>query len=839
MVTTRATAGGTRPKVQPLPAKPSKAEKAAKAAIIKKENEEKKIERERAKREKDVDKAIAKAEKDAIKAAAKAAKAAKVANTKNSTKGTKHATAAKAKASKASKASKITKTTKVTKTTKSTKVTNNRASAAITKASTNQHDEDEHEDEESEGEHYEPQAKRRKLETAAPQNLYVEMGPPKERPALRIGEWEYTRKADVPEGVENKDDRPLPHIYIGGTAPQPRWVITQSESIKVPSNQYASRRTGSASEFGDLQWTFEEGEFQNWTGLEYPALYELAYLCLEYTLIDTEIREQIYESLAEGPLPTSVTVGDKWYPALPPMPITRHFATGSSQQTSRKSSDTAFYFRDYERPNMAARARDDHMPQHCPHALDSNISNQPRLEGWPTASRSASPDPESERGSEKGSEESQSDKSTESSVSDEVYLKRNSESTLELTAAISLGNEQHSKKESKHGSEHDSEESQSVDSRRSSVTRESDLELNPEGAYSEPTTPTPLGNDEKIAHEEGSIFGDADDDQVEPNSARDSREQSPNSLFSGSGSDSEVSASSKTSEPGKFNAADDNSAQSTNSLSPESHDGLFSPEEIEKYFRKKQGNFESLGGVEHHEVPERKRQAQPPPSPFQEGLEALEDAHKESEIDELEAREIRESSKRMRMESPSTPSPPTTRRKTAAENMVEKVVSFARGGREKREEMRAAAAEKISDKPPVALLKKTTGNRPGARSQADAPSPEIPPNLQDRFLEQTKAYLKDPIQRARHFPDPLAVRRARVWAGEELVDHEIKPTFDATLPPWAERHRPFRQWQDPVSVSCIEIFKNHADHTRLDWNSTRAYSTHQSFEIEKTEQGAR
>ncbi|CAI7615417.1 unnamed protein product [Penicillium viridicatum] len=302
--------------------------------------------------------------------------------------------------------------------------------------------------------------------------------------------------------------------------------------------------------------------------------------------------------------------------------------------------------------------------------------------------------------------------------------------------------------------------------------------------------------------EDGSIFGDADDDQLEPNSARGSREQSPsNSVFSGSGSDSEVSASSKISEPSKFNAADDNSAQSTNSLSPVSHDGLFSPRQIERYYTKKQKNFENLGGVEHHEGSERKRQAQLSPTPPREALETLEDARKDLEMGELKTGGVAESSKRMRMESPSTPSPPATRKKTAAEIMMNKIMSFARAGKEKRDEMRAAAAERISDKPPVALLKKTTtGNQAGAKSQ-DAPSPEIPPNLQDEFLEQAKACLKDPIQRARHFPDPPAVRRARVWAGEELVDHEIKPTVDATLPPWAERHRPFSQWQNPIGIT--------------------------------------
>ncbi|KAJ5399207.1 hypothetical protein N7465_009696 [Penicillium sp. CMV-2018d] len=874
MVTTRGAAGGTRPKAQPLPAKPSKAEKAAKAARINTEKEEKKAAKDAAKRLKDAEKAAAKADKDASKAAAKAAaKAAKVANTKDSTKGTKRTIAGKTKAAKApkaaktaktakapkapkapkatkatkvAKATKITKITKNAKTTKKTKATKGRARAPTVEASTDQSDEDEDEDEESEEDYDEPRSKRRKVETLSSPDISVQIGPPRvNRPVQQIGDWDYMRKTDIPEGVENEDNRPLPHIYIGGAAPHPRWVVTRTERLKVPSKLHASKSSsGITTNFGGLQWTFEEGDFKQWTGLEYPALFELAYLCLEHTLIDTKIREKIYESLAQGPLPEAVAVSYNWYPALPPMPLTRHFATGSSQQSSRRPSDSGFYFSNFDRPNMAVRPRNNRMTQaYLPFVppIDSNqpsiVSNHPRLEEWPTASRSASPDPESER----GSEESQSGGSRKSSVSEHASLEQNTERTYsELTTTKSFETEHNGKQDSEQDSERNSEESRSVDSRRSSVTRESHLELNPEGTYSEPTTPVPLGHDGKIApnvSEDGSIFGDADDDQLEPNSARGSREQSPSSsVFSGSGSDSEVSASSKISGPSKFNAADDNSAQSTNSLSPVSHDGLFSPGQIESYYRKKQKNFENLGGVEHHEGSERKRQAQLSPTPPREALDTLEDAQKDLEMGELETGGFAESSKRMRMESPSTPA---TRRKTAAEIMMNKIMSFARAGKEKRDEMRAAAAEKISDKPPVALLKKTTtGNQAGAKSQ-DAPSPEIPPNLQDEFLEQAKAYLKDPIQRVKHFPDPPAVRRARVWAGEELVDHEIKPTVDATLPPWAERHRPFSQWQNVVSVSSIELFENHADHIRLDWDNFCACGTHEGLEIEKTEQGTR
>ncbi|KOS39726.1 hypothetical protein ACN38_g9414 [Penicillium nordicum] len=443
MVATRGMTGGTRPKVKPLPAKPSEAEKAAKAAKaarMKTEKEEKKVARDAAKRLKDAEKAAAKADKDASKAAAKAAKVAKVANAKNSTKGTKRTIDANTKAAKATKATKATKAIKTTKAAEKTKATKGGARAPNETASPDQSDEDEDEDEESEESEEdhdeEPRAKRRRVETLPSPDLSVRIGPPKvNRPVIQIGNWEYMRKTDIPEGVESESNRPLPDIYIGGAAPHPRWVVTRIERLKVPSEPSV------ILDFGGLQWTFEEGDFKKWTGLEYTALFELAYMCLEHTLIDTEVREHIYKSLAQGPLPEAETAGYNWYPALPPVPFTRHFGTGSSQQSSRRPSD-AFYFNNFDRPNMAVRPRNDHMPQpYLPH-MPSIVSNHPRLEEWPTASRSASPDPESERGSN---------------------------------------------------------ESQPGDSRRSSVTRESDLELNPEGTYSEPTTPVPLEDDGKSA----------------------------------------------------------------------------------------------------------------------------------------------------------------------------------------------------------------------------------------------------------------------------------------------------------------------------------------------------
>lgn len=118
--------------------------------------------------------------------------------------------------------------------------------------------------------------------------------------------------------------------------------------------------------------------------------------------------------------------------------------------------------------------------------------------------------------------------------------------------------------------------------------------------------------------------------------------------------------------------------------------------------------------------------------------------------------------------------------------------AYAHALKAERDAMQAATRDRVPGE-----QKKTAERR---RSTTD-----IPPHLQDLFLEHTKSIVEDPVQRERHFPDPVAVRRVRVWAGEDLVGHEIKPTIDAALPPWAESHRPFQEWQDPVSVSAVRL----------------------------------
>jgi len=71
-------------------------------------------------------------------------------------------------------------------------------------------------------------------------------------------------------------------------------------------------------------------------------------------------------------------------------------------------------------------------------------------------------------------------------------------------------------------------------------------------------------------------------------------------------------------------------------------------------------------------------------------------------------------------------------------------------------------------------------------------------NLEDPFFEEARKVCLDRKERVRHFPDPMAVRRVRIWAGEDLNSRDADPDIDAALPAWADTHRPFSLWKDPV-----------------------------------------
>ena len=133
--------------------------------------------------------------------------------------------------------------------------------------------------------------------------------------------------------------------------------------------------------------------------------------------------------------------------------------------------------------------------------MTTHIYNRAASEEWLTDPCSVSLDAENERGSGHGGEGGQSSESRTSSVSEAPYLERDPKATYSgtTTTTTSLGNEHNRKQNREQGSEQGSDENQSVNSRRSSVARNSSLELNPEGTYSEPSTPVPLGSYEKIS----------------------------------------------------------------------------------------------------------------------------------------------------------------------------------------------------------------------------------------------------------------------------------------------------------------------------------------------------
>ncbi|CAG8948419.1 unnamed protein product [Penicillium salamii] len=331
-VMTRSMTAGKRPPIAPPLTKEEKA--AAKAA--------KAQERAEAKR--------AKAAAKAIRDQEKAAKAAAKASAKASGKVSKVKKSKTSKRAKTSKTSKKAKTSKTAKTSKQPKLSAKRV-----------HEEDESEDE--------ADYKRRKT-SDADSSTYIGVNskkgyhtkPPSlaESISIDIKEWVYSRELPRPKGLQTNIETTLPKIHVGGSAPQPRWLVAQSKSIPAPPalpGFHCQSGSSTSTEYGGLVWYLDEGDYKLWKGLQYPQLFELAYKCFEDTLQDEKLKNEINNSLANGPIAKSVTRNAGWEPTLPPPPYTRYFGLGpdSLPWEASKTSGDGYYFADQERPTLAVR----------------------------------------------------------------------------------------------------------------------------------------------------------------------------------------------------------------------------------------------------------------------------------------------------------------------------------------------------------------------------------------------------------------------------------------------------------------------------------------------------
>ncbi|KAJ5130623.1 uncharacterized protein N7515_006662 [Penicillium bovifimosum] len=462
MVTTR-----TKPTPPPAP----KLSKAAKAAKAKAAKEAKQAE---------------KAAKDAEKAAKAEAKAAKI--------------AARAAAKAAKDEAKAAKPAKVPKTIKKP--------AKRAKASESGSDS---------GDDREPSPKRHKttFHEARSFPIFTDVPPPPiSKPQVEIGEWDYSKQLPVPKRIVEGVKFDLPKIYVGGSAPWPRWVVTRDETIPKPGLPQAAINL-----YTGVQWRLDEGHFTYWGGLDYRALFELAWACLECMMADSALRSEIYASLAEGPLSKAVASGKRWHPTLPSQPVTRHFGPGNIEKLKlRSNNNMAYYYDAYERPPVAVRPAGG-VQRGFEHVISNKLYNLPRRK-WPTAPRSPSPELEGQSDSDRGDSEDSEESSEEESDSDSP---RRPSLAVEQLSGIVLSQRQ-----------------------------------------KEPAGPLPLGNDEAFAQAkkssviDSSVGDDSGDiSQLEDNAAHDFREQSPDDLRSSFGSGSEVSELPRSS---KAEAADSDSA---------------------------------------------------------------------------------------------------------------------------------------------------------------------------------------------------------------------------------------------------------------------------------------
>lgn len=133
-----------------------------------------------------------------------------------------------------------------------------------------------------------------------------------------------------------------------------------------------------------------------------------------------------------------------------------------------------------------------------------------------------------------------------------------------------------------------------------------------------------------------------------------------------------------------------------------------------------------------------------------------------------------------------------------AENAEDKSVEDERA--EKRVKDTLAAFEKAREQVARAMAQEEASEdkgkgkgREAEGDEADSEDEHDVVDLSDPHFEQAQQVCKDEAARAKHFPDPIAVRRVRVWAGENLMA-DGPTNLNAGLPTWPDTHRPFHPW---------------------------------------------
>ncbi|KAJ5582276.1 hypothetical protein N7535_000896 [Penicillium sp. DV-2018c] len=708
----------------------SKATKAARAKATKQAKQAIRAAQKAAKEAEKVAKAEAKAAKLAARAAAKTAKA-------------------EAKAAKAAKTNKRpAKRAKVPRTQSSTATAHTMQipTEAQAPGASGEAESDSESDEERE-----PPTKRQKTGShdapgSIDQRHRSSPPAPIPKPQVQIGEWDYSKPLPVPKRIKEGVKIELPQVYIGGSAPWPRWVVTRRETIPEPGLSPAARNLDTG-----VQWTFDEGHFKHWGGLDYRVLFELAWECFESMMADSALRSEIYYSLAKGPLSAAAASGQKWHPARPEPPSTTHFALGTMDRLELRSDNMAYYFDDYERPPVGIRPVGG-IALPFKHVISNKLYNQTRGR-WPTAPRSPIP-----------GLENQSDSESDSRDGDENTRHSDEHNQNDQ------GDGEGSGESSEEGSDSDRPEEPSIGVRQSPESRSS-------GRQQEPGVPLPLENDEAFAQADkcpviGSDVGDDSGNvsRLGHNSAHDIAEQIPDDLPVSFGSDNEVS---NVLGPACLKPLTMAAPNEEPTAAPSK--GLTALGKLKDMLAMAGNRFVNPRGVTDKDE---RTQPEAPPNLKTQLEVAAEGTLPDSKTINLECQEMRKA----------PPSPP---KDDAAENRAKFCQLLAQAAQAQRAAMRAAAAERISD---------ANLSKPKDTPVASSPIPQEPHNLQDEFLESTKAIVGDLMMRQKHFPDPLAVRRIRVWAGEDLDTHQVKPMVDAALPPWAGVHRPFRSWQDTVSV---------------------------------------
>lgn len=164
---------------------------------------------------------------------------------------------------------------------------------------------------------------------------------------------------DMPFRVGGPPSKNLPKIYLGDTAPTPRWLIRPVGSEQSTSTSASSKPQSRLPPLGRLRWEFDAGPPSR-HAQDGSRLREYAYQYLQNALRDPIVREEMREMIWTSRYQETVAHVEDPLPIPPPPPHFKDqkppdYANLRPPISASNPDDYYFMYPDYQRPPLASR----------------------------------------------------------------------------------------------------------------------------------------------------------------------------------------------------------------------------------------------------------------------------------------------------------------------------------------------------------------------------------------------------------------------------------------------------------------------------------------------------